>query len=65
MVHKYVDEELKEKKYVPPEKFDCVTKLTDSQNALVRQKQKELEENAKKKKLELKLKNKSLKDIET
>ena len=47
MVHKYVDEQLKEKVEVPPEKFDCVTKLTDSMNVLVQKKQKELEEKAK------------------
>lgn len=38
MVHKYVDEELKEKEVIPAEKFDCVTKLTDSQNVMVQRK---------------------------
>ena len=44
MVHKYVEEELKEKDEVAPEKFDCITKLTNSMNALVLKKQKELED---------------------
>lgn len=44
MVQKYVEEELKEKPVLASEKFDCVTKLTDSMNVLVQKKQRELEE---------------------
>lgn len=48
MVHKYVEEELKEKPKPKEEKFDCVTKLTDSMNVMVQKKLKEREEAARK-----------------
>lgn len=35
MVYKYVEEAVKEKEEIPAEKFDCVTKLTNSMNVLV------------------------------
>jgi hypothetical protein len=45
MVHKYVDEKLKEKPEEPRKdgKFDTITKLTGSLNAKVKAKQEQLE----------------------